>query len=286
MIRVRERSLRAKADRAGLREEIVATAGDRIHVWHGGDGPPLLLLHGFGARALWQWHDQLAAFAEHHTVVMPDLLGFGGSSSPAGDPSLEHQVAAMLGVLDHLGLEQVDLVGMSYGGLVAWSMAIAHPSRVGRLVLVDSPGHAWSADEERAMLDRFGVESAEALLVPQTPAGIRTLARLAWYRRTPIPDWAARQAIEALYDPHRDDQIALLRHLESDIDAYAAAARRPTAPTLLVWGAHDEVFPIAVAHRLARELPATLVTIDRARHMPNAEHPRRFNAAVLAFLAE
>ena len=285
-VELRERALNAKARRAGMRQTYVVVGGDRLRVWRGGRGAPLLLLHGFGASAIWQWHDQLADFAREHDVVMPDLLGFGGSSSPGADAALDHQLAAILGVLDELGLERVDVVGMSYGGLLAYMLAGLHPHRVRRLVLVASPGHAWSSDDQRALLQRFDARTTTDVFVPTTAAGIRTLMALAWSRPPRVPDWAARQAITALYDPHRTDQIALLEHLERDFDRLTAQAVRPSAPSLVVWGADDPVFPIASGRRLAHDLDAQLTVIEGARHMPNAEHPRRFNAIVLRFLAQ
>jgi len=284
VVELRERSLQAQARRAGMLETTTPTSLDRVRLSRGGAGRPLLLLHGFGASAIWQWHGQLADFAAAHDVVMPDLLGFGGSSSPSADPSLDRQVAAMLGVLDELGLERVDVVGISYGGLVAYSLAAQHPERVRRLVLVDTPGHAWSATEHRALLRRFDARTATELFVPSSVAGIRTLMAIAWYRPPGVPAWAARQVITSLYDPHRADQVALLEQLEADIDGMASAIARPSAPSLVVWGADDPVFPVAVGRRLAHDLGAELVVLDRARHLPNAEHPARFNRVVLEFL--
>src|SRR5690606_1259832 len=137
----------------------------------------------------------LGDLAAAHDVVMPDLLGFGGSSSPGADPSLDRQVAAMIGVLDALGLERVDVVGVSYGGLVAYLLAAQHPERVRRLVLVDTPGHAWSTTEHRALLRRFDARTAAELFVPASVAGIRTLMAIARHRPPRVPAWAARQVI-------------------------------------------------------------------------------------------
>jgi len=76
----------------------------------------------------------------------------------------------------------------------------------------------------------------------------------------------------------------MLEHLERDAARLATDLPRPRASTLVVWGADDPVFPVAIAHRLRRELPARLVVLDGARHLPNVELPRRFNTTVLGFL--
>lgn len=284
VIELRERSLRAHARRVGMHAANVDVGADRLHVWRGGRGAPLLLLHGFGASAIWQWHDQLGDFTREHDVVMPDLLGFGGSSTPNPDPSLAHQAAAMIAMLDRLGIAKVDIVGISYGGLLAYTLAGLHPDRVERLVLVASPGHAWSTADQAALLQRFDARTTTELFIPTKPDHIRTLMALAWSRPPRVPDWVARQAIAALYDPHRDEQIALLQHLERDVDRLASEIARPRAQSLVVWGEHDPVFPLGVGRRLAGDLDAEIRVIEGARHMPNAEHPREFNRIVLQFL--
>ena len=286
VVHLRERTLRAQARRADIHETTLRLGRDRVHVWRGGSGTPVLLLHGFGASAIWQWHDQLAEFGRHHDVIAPDLLGFGGSWSTDADASLDHQTAIVVALLDRLELERVDVVGISYGGFVGYMLAGEHPDRVRRLVLVDSPGHAWRPADHDAMLARFGIASAAELFVPDSPSDIRKLLAIAWARPPRLPDWAARQTIATLYDPHRAAQIALLEHLERDAARLASELPRPRAPTLAVWGRDDPVFPTAIAERLCLELPARLVILEGARHLPNTEFPREFNDVVLGFLAE
>jgi len=284
VVELRERSLRAQARRADMDETTLRLGRDRVHVWRGGTGAPLLLVHGFGASAIWQWSEQLDDFTRSRYVVMPDLLWFDGSSSSDRDASLEHQTAAMVALLDRLEVDRVDVVGISYGGFVAYALAGHHPDRVGRLVIVDSPGHVWTASDHAALLARFGIDSAGELFVPDTPDEIRTLLGLAVTRPLRLPDWVARQAIAAFYEPHRAAQTALLDRLERDAARLVSVLPRPRAPTLLVWGADDPVFPVAVAHRLRRELGAQLVVFEGARHMPSAQFPRRFTEVVLRFL--
>jgi len=284
VVALRERSLRAKARRAGMHESNPRLGRDRLHVWRGGAGAPLLLLHGFGASAIWQWHPQLAAFTRSRDVVMPDLLWFGGSTSSDRDASLDHQTRAVVALLDEIGLAQVDVVGLSYGGLVAYDLAGRHSDRVRRLVLVSSPAHTWTESDRNGLLARFGIDSLADLFIPDSAWAIRTLLAIATRRPPWLPAWAARQAIATLYDPHRVAQTAALEHLPHDTTRLARDVHRPCAPTLLVWGSEDPVFPLAIAHRLRRDLGAQLVAFDRARHLPNAEIPKRFSEVVLRFL--
>ncbi|MED7952769.1 alpha/beta fold hydrolase [Streptomyces sp. BE20] len=101
------------------------------------DGPPLVLLHALGERAT-DWDDVLPALAPHHRVYALDLRGHGDSGRP-GRYAVELMRDDVLGFLDALGLERVDLLGHSMGGVVAYLVAQERPERVARLVLEDVP---------------------------------------------------------------------------------------------------------------------------------------------------
>lgn len=271
--------------KAAFSEGTVETGAERIHVWIGGDGPPVLFLHGLGAPAVFQWEGQLEAFARSHRVIAPDLLWFGESFSTDPDPSIEHQVRAVLGLMEQLGLQEVDVVGLSYGGMVAHVLAARHPERVRRLVLVASPGAIWTRREFEEMLARFEIDDPVEVFMPEDPADLRRLNEIAFVRPPTVPRFAARQVIDAFYDPRRDEQTALIRWLEAQPEGWAESPCSLTVPTLVVWGRHDPVFPLEIGQRLRACLNGSLVVIDDARHAPNVEHPERFNRAVLDFLS-
>ncbi|MFI6847628.1 alpha/beta fold hydrolase [Kitasatospora sp. NBC_00085] len=100
-------------------------------------GPPLVLLHALGERAT-DWDGVLPGLAPQHHVYALDLRGHGDSGRP-GRYGFELMRDDVLGFLDALGLERVDLVGHSMGGVVAYLLAQEHPGRIGRLVLEDIP---------------------------------------------------------------------------------------------------------------------------------------------------
>jgi 3-oxoadipate enol-lactonase len=115
----------------------IETAGIRLayRVWGSAGAPPLVLLHGLGDSA-GDWDGVAPAFARHWRVYAPDLRGHGRSGRP-GDYSVELMEADVLGFLDALGLDRVDLIGHSMGGLVGYLLAGDHPGRVARLILED-----------------------------------------------------------------------------------------------------------------------------------------------------
>lgn len=245
-----------------------------------------MLLHaGVGDRRLWD--GQVEDFARGRLVVRPDLRGFGETPLPGRPFSHVEDVRALL---DHLGIERTDLVGNSFGGRVALDLALAHPDRIGALVLVASALTGWEFSEEMeafdaeedALLDGGKLDEAVELNVrtwldgrgrgpAPVPAATRErlaeMQRLAFetivsaYERSPEPgptDWPEPEASTRLHD---------------------ARAR-----TLVVIGAHDLPDFRAIGERLAAEIPgAELAVLDTA-HLPALERPVEFNRLVLDFL--
>lgn len=266
----------------GFEARFVQAGPARVHAWVGGEGPPVLLIHGFGGDGLWTWRGQMEALAERHTVIVPDLVWFGRSSS-AAPPSLDAQVEAMIGLLDGLGLERADVVGISYGGFVTLELAAAAPERVARVVVVDSPGPFFDAEDQQAMLARFGVQSAEQLFVPADPEALRALLDLAYVDPPWVPRGVLSRMHETMFAPYATAHRALLADLVGRRAEEHALAL--TAPSLVVWGEQDRVFPAEVGLELAEALGAELVLLPGTAHAPNVENPDAFNAAILGFLS-
>ena len=125
----------------GFERRRVATDGADIHLATGGDGPPLLLLHGYPQNHL-IWHAVAPRLAERFTLVMPDLRGYGESTGPAPDAenvlySKRTMAADMVAVMRALGHDRFGLAGHDRGGRVAYRLTLDHPNRVTRLAALD-----------------------------------------------------------------------------------------------------------------------------------------------------
>ncbi len=125
----------------GFRREFIQTNGVEIHAVVGGDGPPLLLLHGYPQSHV-MWHKIAPALAERFTVVAADLRGYGDSSKPPGGDGhrayCKREMAAdQVGVMETLGFERFALVGHDRGARVSHRLALDHPERVERVALLD-----------------------------------------------------------------------------------------------------------------------------------------------------
>ncbi|MAQ14088.1 MAG: hypothetical protein CMN30_04735 [Sandaracinus sp.] len=297
------RRIESQYEREGMAADVAELGPDTVHYWHGGgesgneretedgsgrdvDAHPVLLVQGFGASAKWQWVLQVESFAATRRVIMPDLLWFGESRSTDADYSLGHQVRAMVALLDRLGEGRVDVVGISYGGLVAYELASAFPERVRRLVIVDSPGRAYTRADYRALCDRFEVDDFADVLLPADADGMRRLLAVGVEQEVHAPGFLLRQAREELFIEQADQKRAMIEALLRDLEELRSRPDPRARDTLLVWGRDDPIFPLELGERLAQRLGpgVRLEVIDHARHTPNFEWPHRFDALILQFL--
>ena len=277
------RAIAWQAHRTGMEERTLVAGEHTIRYWIGGQGPPVLLIHGFGGDGLSTWSRQLDDFTAEHTVIVPDLLWFGASHSQA-QPTLTHQAQAQLALLDELSLAAVDVVGISYGGFVTLRLHQLAEDRLNRLVIVDSPGPIFSDADVEALAERFGVEEPEELFVPQTPAAVGTLIGLAYYEEKHYPSFLLRDIQRNLFADNHDALRGLLADLSASRDQLAPSTLTVPSESLVIWGSHDKVFPLPIGASLAELLSAELVTIPQAAHAPQIERPEPFNQAVLEYL--
>jgi pimeloyl-ACP methyl ester carboxylesterase len=284
---VPEQWIRWQMRRAKLEAEVVTLPLGQMHVWVGPPGKPaLLLLHGFGSDAKWQWHPQVVALSRHFRLFVPDLLYFGQSVGHGDDFSLECQVQTCLDLLDRYGVERAHAVGISFGGLVACEMASSHPERVERVVLSNSSGPEYLREDHQATLDHFGVSDMNELLLPQHPEEIRRLLSVAWHRPPPVPHFALVEAYQQMFTTHREEKAETMRQLVARIEAPEWEGRAIDKDVLLLWGEHDRVFTVPVAKRLRARAGARarLHVIANAAHSPNQERGREYNRVLLRFL--
>ncbi len=297
-VRIHEALLRRRFRAAGLVEERVVLGNGSVHCWHGGQsaGTPVLLLHGFGASALWQWYPQVPFLARRFKLYLPDLVFFGESTSHKGDRSVRFQAETLLQLATHVGLDRFQAVGLSYGGFVALTLADLAPERVDRICLVGSPGYTMGAEDHRQILERFGVDHVRDLLLPSGPEGVERLLRIAWHRPPWVPGFVLRDTYHTLFRGRAQQHAELLERLLEEfrrgpvsvgsLSGRAADGMKPRQ-ALILWGEHDPIFPPYLARRLQEHLGGTarLRIIKDTAHAPNMEKPALFNRLLAEFLA-
>lgn len=244
-----------------------------------GTGSPVLWLHGSGpgATGMSNFGANLSAFEDHRNVVV-DLPGWGRSPRPATDePLIFHAAERVRRAMTALGIDRAHLVGNSYGGAVAMRIAIAHPERVDRLVLM-APGGVLPTD---APPWPVGLEHLFAYMAAEKPSR----EAMAQFVRLMVYDEAL--ATDALIDERYES--SLRAHPELPIPPnfgdLTPDLARIGAPTLLVWGREDQTVPLTWASTILRGIPdAELRVLPRCRHWVQYERAPEFNHIVREFL--
>jgi pimeloyl-ACP methyl ester carboxylesterase len=267
--------------------------GQRIAYRTAGTGPVVLLLHGMAGSSR-TWHHVTPTLARHCTIVAPDLLGHGQSAKPRAEYSLGAHANVLRDMLAVLGYERATLVGHSYGGGVAMQLAYQFPTRCERLVLVGSGG---LGQEVNGLLRALALPGAEQLFPLACSPPLRDVVRgcVAGLRRCGLhPSRVAAEIFHSYASlADRDTRQAFFRTLRAVIDhdgqAVSATDRlylTSPVPTLIVWGAHDAVIPVAhaySAHDAIRN--SRLEVFDEAGHYPHCDAPERFATTLLDFIA-
>ncbi|WNG29535.1 alpha/beta fold hydrolase [Cystobacter fuscus] len=259
--------------------------GGTLRLLEGGEGPPLVLLHGRGSAAS-TWFPLLPALAREHRVLAVDLPGFGGSPATPGplrtaEDGLRFFVEPVEAVLSTLAPGPMTLVGHSLGGLVALELALRGRVPVERLVLVDAMGLGPEMAREARLFFRVGPERVARVLGP------RLFGRIA-----PLPDTT----------PHRKRLMALDYELMTVSGGRARATRafnmlvpltgdvfhrrerlgEVKPPTTYLWGEKDGVLPVSLAEATGRAQPSSRLVRVKAGHSPHLEQPECLLSALRA----
>jgi pimeloyl-ACP methyl ester carboxylesterase len=257
-----------------------------------GSGPPLIFIHGLSG--CWQnWLENIPYFARDHRVIAMDLPGFGQSEMSAEPISIKGYAATMDALMTELGIDTAQIVGNSMGGFIGAELAINHPARVERLVLVAAAGLSlefiltqrtqglrhraenvvffqlgWVASRSHTVAARRRLRSALLLLVVAHPAKLPPALTIELVAGSGKPGFS--DALDAmLHYPLRD-------RLE-----------KIGCPTFIVWGDKDRLVPVKDATVFEQLIPdSRKVVYTDTGHLTMLERPARFNRDVHAFLHE
>ena len=238
---------------------------------------PVVLLHGLGADATY-WAAAIGALRKTgRTAIAPDAPGSGESGTPATADgfSFPARVAAVEALATALRLERFDIVGHSLGGATAGLFALAHPERVGRLVLVDAAGFSRATPAQR---EHFG-----EIARPRSRAEARRLMNVLFFSR-PLPPVGA--VLDGLARRFRAPNVQATIEEAGRPDVLLGRVADLPRGTALIWGAKEALFPVSDARAAAARIPhSTLVIVPDAGHDVPLEAPAAFHEALLAALA-
>ena len=266
-----EQGRRAALVDSGFTLSSLGGESDRLVSYVCGRGEPLLFLHGVGHQAS-SWFEVAPAFASRYRVVVPDLPGHGESVPTSGDLRMATVVAGAERVLAAATRERPAIVvGNSMGAWLATLLALRHPERVSRIVLVNGgplPGDPGSP----------------SLLPASREEAARLMAMLRDPQAPPLPDWLLDDLVRRA---PASATARLLRDLPGLV-AHLLVGRlgEVKSPVDLLWGASDQLMKTAYAERLLGQFPAARLTLlERCGHIPQLECPQAFVAALQTVLA-
>jgi haloacetate dehalogenase len=282
----------------GFELEHVTVGEVTLRVRHGGEGPPLVLLHGH-PRTHATWHEVAALLAPHHAVVCPDLRGYGRSTMPPtrvdhSQSSKRAMAADVRELMRALGHERFGVVGHDRGSAVAYRLALDAPDAVTRLAVLD----CIPIGEHLARADaRFAQAWWHWFFFGQTEKPAERVIDAdpeAWYRNT--DEHMGREAHDDLWQALRDPAVVhgMLEDYRAGLtvdraadDADRAAGRKIACPVLVGWSTRDdmeELYGDVVAVWRAWADDVRGVAIESGHHMAE-EAPRELAAALLPFFA-
>lgn len=263
----------------------IRAAGIETNYHDQGSGFPVLFIHGSGpgVSAFANWRLVLPELAKSHRVIAPDMVGFGFTDRPDGVKyDVDMWVAQAIGLLDALGVARAHIVGNSFGGAIALALAIRHPERVERLVLMGSVGvpfpitpgldAVWgyqpSFEAMRGLLDIFAYSRD---LVNDELAELR-------YKASIRPGF--QESFSAMFPAPRQRWVDAMASREADIRALRHE-------TLIIHGRDDKVIPLSNSLTLLDWLDRSqLHVFSRCGHWVQIEHAQRFAQLLVGFFAE
>ena len=265
--------------------------GIKINYYEAGQGPPVLLLHGFGGCA-YTWRYLIPPLAVAHRVLTLELKGYGLSDKPRdGHYAVADQAKMVAAFIRRQDLHDLVIMGHSMGGGVAVMTYLQlqqdNSGPIKKLVLIDSAGYPQKLPWFIRLAKIPGANILAALLPPRFAAAL--VLKKCYYHKDQITE----EQIDtyAYYGSLPGAQEAISQTAkqlvlkDKEMEALIAQYRTIQVPVLLIWGVEDEVVPLNVALNFTRDLPnAQLVPLRRCGHIPPEEEPEATRQAIMDFL--
>lgn len=268
--------------------------GVRLHYVEAGEGPLVILLHGF-PEFWYEWRFQIPALAAAgFRVIAPDLRGYNLSDKPRGVGSyrVDALVEDVAALIRHVGVERAHVVGHDWGGVIAWYLPMLHPELVERLAVLNAPHPAAFRRELRRPDQLFRSSYVAFFQFPWAPEAAFRANDFALlehvFRTEPARPGAYTDEDVRLYK----EAMARPGALTASLNYYRAAVRhspprvrRIDAPTLLIWGERDPHLVVRLTEGVERWVPDLRVErIPEASHWVAVDEPERVNRLLADFL--
>jgi pimeloyl-ACP methyl ester carboxylesterase len=265
----------------------VDSGGVKLHYVTAGEGPLLLLLHGFPDYH-YTWRDQMPALSKHFHVVALDLRGYNQSDKPKGvdNYKVDKLIADVAAVLNHFKQKKLVLVGHDWGGLIAWMFATAHPEKVDRLVILNLP-HPNGLMRELANNpdQQKNSQYARNFQKPEAAALLKPEMLVAWVKE---PE-ARKTYLEAM---QRSSIEGMLNYYKANYprEPYQADAKLPPVKcsVLMIHGLDDRYLLPGALNDTWKwvEKDLTLITVPGAGHFVHRDKPEFVTRKMVGWLTE
>eukprot|EP00249_Psilotum_nudum_P003082 c16409_g1_i2 orf=221-1087(-) len=260
--RIGNQWLQAYFKYSGMQSVIIEVdSGTFLHCWipqekpdQAKDKPAVMLIHGFAMNSMWHWSSQIRPLMAHFQLYVPDLIFWGKSTTNTAHRSEVYQAQMLMKLMQALGVSKFSVAGTSYGGFVAFWMAHHFPNAVDKVVIANS-GVCMAPSDNANLLERANLGNVSDLLLPQTPAAVRTLTKLSIHNvPNMVPSFLLKDFIEFFYMESRTERVELLDNLViSNQDANQLPILKQKV--LIIWGDHDGIFLPELAHALKAYVP-------------------------------
>ncbi len=261
--------------------------GVKIHYQEKGAGTPLVLIHGYTS-SVYSWKDVFEQLSQKYRVIAIDLKGFGFSGKPDGDYSRRAQSEIVNELLEHLKIEKAWIAGNSMGGETALNLALNHPEKVLGLILIDSAGVKIPGRETLApwYLEVPLLGQALTSLALTSDKLVRDGLKKSFYDDSKITD----ERVGFYYQPlkTRSGQLAAREaRTQSSLYPVEDEINKINTPTLLIWGAEDELIPLEAGRRMNSLIKnSKLVVFENCGHIPQEEMPEKVLSEMTNFIGQ
>ena len=265
-----------------LPSKSVFVFGRRIVYYDVGSGSTVVLLHGLGSQAMSDWGRVIRPLSQGHRVIALDQIGFGESDKPLVDYSIQTFVDFLGEFLRTLGVKQFSLAGESFGGWIAasYSLQALAPGNTGQYALA-KPERLILADA----LGQFDLRSGSSHRIAGSLRESAGIAIIFHDKKRVTEDFVRHHFEVQLKANDGATQRSLWSNPQLASEIVGDRLADITIPTLIVWGANDEVIPLTQGREYAARIPhAKLVIIPDCGHVPPLEKPEVFVSAVIPFL--
>lgn len=272
----------------------IVTNGIRMHYVTQGEGPLIVLLHGF-PEFWYSWRLQIPFLAQlGYTVVAPDLRGYNDTDKPARGYDIATLLRDIVGLIKGLGYEKAIIIGHDWGGILAWTFAYKYPQLTDRLIVLNAP-HPQAMQRElktwKQLRKSWYIVAFQIPWLPEYFLGRNHAARIgqliyqAAFQKAAFPDDVLEHYRVAMSKPGSlHASISYYRALLRDRGSQVAQMQINT-PTLLIWGAHDVALDIALTTGLEKWIPDILIKrIPDSGHWVQQEKPALVNTFLGEFL--